>query len=115
MTPRQAFLDIVELPAAIADSATESAEVDLKNLTPVGIWIPSDFNGTTLAFKNRLESAVTPLSVIDGATGTAISKTVAANTYLPLDPSVFAGMRFLTLVAGSQSGISTPIVVARSV
>lgn len=95
-----------DLTVAIADSGTVSTPADLNGTTLCGVFIPAGLDNTTLAFQACDTIDGTYLSVIDGA-GSAISKTVAASRYLPLDPALFLGIRYLRLVTGAQTGAVT--------
>lgn len=93
---------IVHKTVTIANAATDSDAIDLQGLTLCGVHLPSGFDGTSLAFKTSTTLGGTYTTVADGAAD--IAKVVAASRYVALDPSVFAGIRFLKLVGGAQTG-----------
>lgn len=91
--------------APIADLATDSSEVDLGGKTLCGVTFDSGFNGTSLSFKVATAEGGTFVALKD-SDGATVTYVVAASTYLYLDPAIFAGIRHVKFVAGSQSGIT---------
>ena len=89
--------------ATIASGQTASSAVDLAGTALVGISLPAAFTGTALTFSAALTVDGTYQSVRDGA-GNAISKTVAQGQYIPIDPALFHGVRFLKVTSGSAEG-----------
>lgn len=85
----------------IADNATTSSEVDLENGTLCGIFIPAGFVGTALTFTAAPESGGTFVA-LENSSGNAISYTVEASKYYPLDPKDFWGVRWVKFVSGSS-------------
>ncbi len=90
------------VPCNILNGQTVSEAVDLEGFQLVGIWIPSNFQGTTLAFQTAETKDGTFQSVRD-STG-AISLTVAAGTVQVLPTTTtLPFLRFLKLVASAQN------------
>jgi hypothetical protein len=90
--------------ANVANAAQLSGVVDLKNYTACGILIPAVFDGTVVTFQMSDTSGGTYADVTDGSGGT-YTVTVAAGKYVPLDPNIFLGVRFLKVKAGTvQTG-----------
>lgn len=88
-----------------------SAALDCEGYTPCGVILPSTFDGTALTFSVATTSGGTYYSLCSG--GAAYSITVAASQYVALDPSIFAGVRFLKFTSGTnQAGTDTVLVVA---
>jgi len=94
-----ADMNIRNFEATIANGATESNVIDLGQATLCGIYVP-DITGTSLSFKASNTATGTFAPIKDGA-GSLVSKTVADNDYIYLDPVIFAGVRFLKIVSGS--------------
>ena len=93
----------------IADSETDSGQVDLGHHSFLAIEVPAGFEGTAISFKGAGEDGGTPLEILDNA-GSAISITVAAGKITTLSNAQLAALapiRFLTLVGGTaQTGDS---------
>lgn len=85
--------------ATIANAATKTDAIDLGSASFVGITLPAEFDGSTLTFE-----------VSDSLTGTfvpfapTLSGTAGASKYMEFNPAVFAGVRFMKVVAGAQTG-----------
>jgi hypothetical protein len=95
---------------SIADTATDSTEVDITGYVPVGFFLPASFDGTALKFKAAPTLGGTKYVINDGAGD--LSLTVAASKYIGVDPAKFRGVRYLTLTAGtSQSGATSGIII----
>jgi hypothetical protein len=104
-----------DLTATIANGATVSGGVDLRGSTLCGLFLPAEFDGTAVTFQACATEGGTFVPVQDGA-GAAVSKTVAASQYVPLDPATFAGIQFLKVVAGTaQTGASVLTLATRPV
>lgn len=100
----------VQTTATIASSGTASAAVDLGGLTLCGLYVPATFTGTALTFQTSLTLGGTYVAVLDDAGG-SLTRTVAQGKYLPLDPSIFAGIQFLKVVSGSTEGAARDIIL----
>lgn len=95
---------------AIANGATVSSAADLVGHTLCGFSIPSAFTGTAITFQASLDGT-TYQQLYNG--GSAYSVTVAADKYVTVDPSVFAGVRYVKLVSGSAEGGARTITLAK--
>lgn len=87
--------------AIIADNGTASAEVDLQNGTLVGVFIPTGFLGTALTFTTTAVEGGTHVA-IEKSDGNALSYTVEASKFYPIDPKDFYGVRFVKFVSGTS-------------
>lgn len=87
----------------VANGATNSSQIDLKDKTLLGLFMPAAFTGTTITFLTSQVLGGTDVTVTDGA-GTDYSVTVAASKYVPVDPQKFLGVRFLKVKSGSTEG-----------
>lgn len=104
--------------ATIATSGTTSAEIDLTDKVLVGLYIPSTFDGTTISFTAAPTAGGTHVAVqADNTASTAYTVTTTASRYVPINPSVFAGLRFIKIVCGSSQTTTPTIItaVARSI
>lgn len=88
------------LSVPIVVGQTESGEIDLRNVTPVGIFAPADWDSTAITFKIAPAYGGTYVVMDDGA-GAAYSRSLGASKYIPLDPSIFAGIDAMKIVAGT--------------
>jgi hypothetical protein len=95
----------------IAVSTTVSAAVDLLGFTLVGLILPAAFTGTAITFQVSDSLAGTYVPLRD-ATGAAVSVTVAQGTAAVLDPTTFAGWRFVKLVSGSAEAADRTVKLA---
>lgn len=87
------------LAVTFNNNTTQSTSVDLQGLCCVGVFVPAGFDGTSLTFQTSLDD-VAYVDVQDGA-GAAYTVTVAASKYVPLDPSVMVGVRYLKITSGT--------------
>lgn len=104
---RVAVID-TQSSATIATGQTASAEVDLFGFTLVGLFIPSTFDGTTLTFTVATESGGTFVTL--QTAGADLTITTAASKYVALDPSLFAGVRWFKIVAGSSQTTTDTVI-----
>lgn len=95
----------------ITAAGTLSAAADLEGRTPVGVFLPATFTGTVLNFHTATSLAGTYAEMQDGA-GAAYAVTVAAGKYVPLDPSKFAGMRYLKIESDQTEAADRVITLA---
>lgn len=94
----------------ISSGQTVSAEIDLGGTTPVALITPAALTGTTVTFQAATTTGGTFNTVMkDGAT---LSVTVAASRFVVLQPSDFAGVRFLKVVSGSSEGADRTLTLA---
>ena len=90
-----------------------SAAIDIADMVLCGVYLPSTFDGTTLGFTACDTATGTFLTVRDGRNGAAVSYTVAASSYVALDPALFAGIRYIKLAPGTtQTTTSTAAVLS---
>lgn len=97
--------------AVIANGGTVSDVLDMVGHTLCGIFIPAAFTGVALTFQASPTATGTFVSVRDGA-GAALTVTVAAGQYIPIDPKNFHGLRYLKIVSGSAEGAARTLTVA---
>lgn len=87
---------------------TVSGAVDLKGDTVIGIYVPTGFSGSVITFQASPDG-VTYFAVND-ETGGAISIPVTAGTFVKVDPSYLAGVRFLKLVSGTAQATADSVI-----
>lgn len=97
--------------ATIAISTTTSTEIDLTKTDIVGIYIPAAFTGTTLTFTSSFNRGGTYGSVRDFA-GSAISLTVAAGQFIPINNQLFLGALYLRVVSGSSEAAARELRIS---
>ncbi len=90
----------------VASGDTTSAAVNLGCFTLVGVQMGT-ITGTTLAFTGAVSSDATYAAVKSTVSGTALSYTVASNTFAALDPKDLYGLTFLKFVMSAQSADRT--------
>lgn len=95
----------------IANSGTTSTQIDLKDKTLLGLFMPSAFTGTAITFLASQASGGTDVTVTDGA-GADYSITVAPSKYVPVDPNKFLGVRFLKVKSGSTELAARTVGIA---
>jgi hypothetical protein len=100
------------LPCTIATSATDSTVIELGELTLVGIYTPSTFDGTALTIAVCDARAGTYVPLTDPDTGASVPIVAAASKYYAIDPVLTLGAQFAKLVAGTaQSTTDTVLTV----
>jgi len=98
-----------EIEATIANAGQTSTEIDLGTVTVCGIELPAPFTGTSLTFQVSRNSGGTYKTMM--VSGTTYTETVAQDRFISLDPSIFAGVRWLKVVSGSAEAAERTIVV----
>lgn len=103
----------VDLAAVItiANSTTVSAAVDLAGTTLHGLILPAALTGVAMTFQMSDTLAGTYVAV-QNLSGASHSVTVAASKFVPVDPNIFAGIRFLKLVSGSAEAADRTIILS---
>lgn len=99
-------------------SGADSAAVDLKGKTLMGLIIPAGFSGTSIKFKVSNTLAGTYATLTKGSDGSDISITVAAGKPVAFDnglAAVLSCWRFVTLTSGSSETAKTAIAATRVV
>ncbi len=89
----------------IAVEEFESSEIDLQGNTLAGLYIPSNYSGTSIKINARLTSGGESYTASYG--GDDISYDVVAGKYCPISPIETAGIRFLT-IESNIAQVSTP-------
>jgi hypothetical protein len=78
----------------------------------IGIWFDGTWTNTTLTVYacTTLGGTYDPVTNSDG---TALTITMATNTWVYLEPRFFAGMDFIRLVGSAEGGARTYVVIKR--
>lgn len=72
----------------------------------VGLYLDSaTWVSTSMTFQTSPQSGA-GAGVVDNGSGTAVSKTVTAGRYIPLDPATFAGVDEFIIIFGGQETIA---------
>lgn len=99
--------------AVILSGATENAAgIDLQGSQLCGLFIPPEFDGTTITFKASITLTGTYVPVQAG--GVIYTLTTAASNYVPIENlAVFSGLNYIKIVCGTtQSSTNTTITLA---
>ncbi len=105
----------VPATVAIALSGTTSAEIDLSDFDLVGLITPATFDGTTITFTGATTSGGTFYPVAaSNAASTAYTVTTTASVLTPINPDIFAGIRYIKIVCGSsQATTGTDLIILK--
>ena len=78
----------------------------------IGLWFDGTWTNTSLTVKacTTLTGAFDPVKDADG---TALTITMASNTWVWLEPRTFAGMRYIQLSGSAEGGDRTLVVIKR--
>lgn len=102
---------MTDTAATIANGQTASAEIDLAGTTLCGLFLPSNFSGTSLTLQASSASGGTYVSVFSG--GSAFTLSGSASSYVPIESMpVLAGVRFIKLVAGTTQTANVIITLS---
>ena len=77
----------------------------------IALWFDGTWTNTSVTVK--ASSTAGSYDAVTDASGTALTITMASNTWVYLDPTTFAGMRFIELSGSSEGGARTLVVVKR--
>jgi len=91
----------------IASSATTSGALDLDGLCFVAFIMPAAFTGTSVTFQASDDNVT--YYAVNNTANVAVTIPVTASKYYLLNPSDFAGVRYLKFVSGSTEGGSRNI------
>lgn len=89
--------------ALFADNATESNVIDVSDKVLCAIHIPAGFVGTTITFTASTSPEGTFLPVHD-ASDALYTATCAASQVAVVSPDATRGLKYVKLVAASQTG-----------
>lgn len=78
----------------------------------IGLWFDGDWSNTSLTVKACTTLTGTYDAVTD-ADGTALTITMASNTWVYLEPRYFAGFRYIQLSGNAEGGARTLVVIKR--
>lgn len=107
-----AFPVVKNCTVVIASSTTVSTEVDLTNCQLAGVHVPATFDGTTFTITVSPVAGGTSNTLKD-ATGTAVTYTTAASSYLGLTDaqiSQLSGARYIKIVTGTAQTTTDTIL-----
>ncbi|KKL79501.1 hypothetical protein LCGC14_2014220, partial [marine sediment metagenome] len=78
----------------------------------IGLWFDGTWTNTSFTVKacTTLTGTFDPVTDSDG---TALTITMASNTWVWLDPRMFAGLRYIQLVGSQEGGIRTLVLIKR--
>ena len=94
--------------ATIANGQTVSGAVYIGDKLPVTLLMPAAFTGATVSFQGSLDGSAYQAVNVGGA---AYSETVAASKNVTLDPSAFAGFRWIKVVSASAEAAARSVGV----
>jgi hypothetical protein len=101
-----------QIPVTIAANGTNSSQIALNGALPCGVFIDPQMTSTTMTFAASPNAGASAYPISDGNSGT-YTESFTAGQYVPLNPSTFAGVPFLTIVAGStESALRNLIIIA---
>lgn len=99
----------------IATGQTTSDGIDLQGMTLCGLYLPSAFDGSTISFQASETEDGTFVQVLDTDGSVLTLAGLSASKYVKVAPADFAGIRFLKLVAGAQTGATVLPLALRQV
>ena len=78
----------------------------------IGLWFDGTWTNTSLTVKacTTLTGTYDPVKEADG---TALTITMASNTWVWLEPRIFAGLRFIQLSGSAEGGARTYVIIKR--
>ena len=101
---------VVDFSLTVATtSGTTSTEIDLQGRTLVGLITPAGLSSTAITFKSAITQGGTAILLAD-KDDADFTVTCAASTQYHLEPTVFAGVRFLTLELGTSETATITLV-----
>lgn len=87
--------------ATIANGASLSDAVGMENIILTGVIMPASWTAANITFQASVDG-VTFNNVYDSL-GNELTVTAAASRYIAIDPSVYAGMKYLKVRSGTSS------------
>lgn len=78
----------------------------------VGLWFNGTWTNTSLAVYAS-DSLAGTYDPVEGADGTALTITMATNTWIWLEPIKFAGLKYIRLVGSAEGGARTLVLIKR--
>lgn len=98
----------------VANGANITPSVDIGAGVLCGIFFPAAMTSATFTVQASPDG-VTFYPVYDPSTGSTVSRPVVAGGFVPLDPSTFAGFRYLKInVASNEGALRTLTLSIRS-
>ena len=82
------------------------------HVTPMSMFVPTEFTGTTLTFKDTDDTEGTPVNIYDTDNSTAYTITVVKNVWMKLDFQLLAAtvMNMQVVSDAAQSGSDCEII-----
>lgn len=101
--------DAYNLQATVASGQTVSNAIDLSGCDLAAIFVPAEFDGTTITLQAATAIDGTYVAVQDGA-GNAFTITTTASRVAPIsNPNIVTGLRFIKLVCGTSQTTSDTV------
>lgn len=98
----------------IANGATQSDAVDIRNQTIVGFRCAAGFTGTSITVQEAPTFSGTYQTVIDPTTGSDITIAVAASKTTTISPQALACVQFLKITSNAaEAGGDTVTIITR--
>lgn len=95
--------------ATIAISTTTSGAVDLQGQALCAIQMPSAFTGASITFQGSVDGST--YQAIYNSSNTQYSITVSASRTYAINPTDFAGFRYIKIVSASSEAAARSIVL----
>ena len=77
----------------------------------IGLWFDGTWTNTSVTVKASTTAG--SYDAVKEADGTALTITMASNTWVWLEPRIFAGLRFIELSGSSEGGARTLVLIKR--
>lgn len=109
----------IKIESITISSGTTTDAINLNSRVLVGVHIPASVASTTMKIQGISNAGDTHLTVQDGLAqfGSAgdLTFTIAASRYIPIAPSITAGLTNIKLVFGSSETTKTYKIVLRDI
>ena len=77
----------------------------------IALWFDGTWTNTSVTVK--ASSTAGSYDAVTNSDGTALTITMASNTWVWLEPRIFAGLRFIQLSGSAEGGARTYVIIKR--
>jgi hypothetical protein len=107
-----AVSDTLDLGSDVNKILSDYGSSTQEEVRVIGLWFDGTWTNTSLTVLACTTLAGTYDAVTD-IDGTALTITMASNTWVYLEPRFFAGLRYIRLLGSAEGGARTLVVIKR--
>jgi len=104
--------DTIDLGSDVNKVMSDYGSSTQEEIRVIGLWFDGTWTNTSFTVK-ACTSLTGTFDAVTNADGTALTITMASNTWVYLEPRFFAGLRYIQLSGSAEGGDRTLVIIKR--